>query len=704
MNEPLLINQVVHSVEEEKDYRILWNQTPGYWICLNSKENIPREFSMDKLQDDLESGLYTLIPDLWMTSTGTHTPSASSIQRRDRIWSLIGDVVTQEPAIFDPAQRKVILQEKALSSGVAVSNLYPHLGRYWRGGKVPDALLGNYQICGRCRDPYKENAARLGRKKKPGAAGKTLSNKDLQYFQEAICEHHLAGDKVSLAKTYKRLIGAHYTIKDDVGKSVAQMNPDDIPSRQQFFYWYRRNKDILKEVKSREGEKSYNLNNRAELGRTETHVYGPGMATQIDATTADIYLVSRDDRTAIIGRPTMYFLMDSFSHIVTGMNISLEAPSWDNAAKTILNSIENKVDFCRRYGVEITEDEWPCQNIPNMILGDRGEMESKTADMLVKNLGITVETAPPYRGDLKGIIEKHFDLINIDMATLPGKVKKDFGERCTEDYRLNATLDIFQFTAIIIRCVLQYNNYHYMKAYRKTPQMRQLHVKPIPLELWNYGIRFMSGGLRVMSREYVRYHLLPKGEASITKHGIQFEGRYYSCEQAEQEKWFDIARTQHSWKVTCAYDPRDAALIYVSPSANGGPIECHLLVRDWMYEGYVGDEAAFLREADSTEAVVYEPTETFHSVQLDEFIEGTKKEAKRLAQGSSPKSKAARIAEIQANRKQEKESIQQANTEATLKERGILTAKEVEEPKEEMTLIQQKIREALEKRLQEEGS
>ena len=90
---------------------------------------------------------------------------------------------------------------------------------------------------------------------------------------------------------------------------------------------------------SRDGEKSYNLNNRAELGKTETHVYGPGMASQIDATTADIYLVSRDDRTAIIGRPTMYFLMDSHSHIVTGMNISLEAPSWDNAARTILNTV-----------------------------------------------------------------------------------------------------------------------------------------------------------------------------------------------------------------------------------------------------------------------------------------------------------------------------------------------------------------------------
>lgn len=704
METPILINQVVHSVEEDRDYRILWNETPGFWICLNARENIPRTFLPEKLQKDLQSGLYTLVPDLWMVNPGLQSPSPSSVQRRDRIWALIGDIVTQEPAVYDPEQRKIMLKEKSEASGVAVSNLYPHLGRYWRGGKIPDALLGNYQICGKCRDPYKENSTRLGRKKKKGAAGKTLTVKDLQNFQDAITRHHLNGDKLSLEKTYGKLLGDHYTVKDKAGKSVAPMNPDDVPSRKQFFYWYSTNKDVLEEAKSRDGEKSYNLKNRGELGRTETHVYGPGVASQIDATTADIYLVSRDDRSAIIGRPTMYFLMDSHSHIVTGMNISLDPPSWDNAAKTILNAIENKVDFCKRYGVEITEEEWPCQNVPSVILGDRGEMESKLSDSLVKHLGITIENAPPYRADLKGLIEKHFDLINIDIASLPGKVKKDFGERCSEDYRLKASLDIFQFTAIIIRCVLQYNNYHYMKEYRKTPQMRQLHVKPIPRDLWNYGIRYMSGGLRAMNREYVRYHLLPKGEASITKRGISFDGRFYSCEQAEQEKWFDVARTQHSWKVTCAYDPRDAALIYVSPTANSMPIECHLLDKDWMYDGLVGDEAAYVREADSTEATVYAPTEDFHYVQLDEFIEATKKEAKRMAAGSSSKSKAARIAEIQSNRKKEKEAILEANTNATLKERGICPGKEVKEPAEEMTLIQRKIREALEKRLQEEES
>lgn len=309
-------------------------------------------------------------------------------------------------------------------------------------------------------------------------------------------------------------------------------------------------------------------------------------------------------------------------------------------------------------------------HFPSVILADRGEMESRTADLLCKHLGIAVENAPPYRGDLKGIIEKHFDLINIDMASLPGKVEKDFRQRCARDYRLDSALDLFEFTAIIIRCVLQYNNYHYMEAFRKTQQMRQLHVKPVPRDIWNFGIRYMSGGLRTMDREHVRYHLLPKGEASVTRFGIHFDGRYYSCSQAEQEKWFDAARTDSSWKVTAAYDPRDAGIIYISPAAGGNPVECHLLDKDRIFEGVGTEEAARMAAFDHEEQAAYKPTEDFHRVQLDEFIKKTKADALAKLPGRPGRSRSARLSEIEANRKKEKEAIRERNTAETLKKQG----------------------------------
>lgn len=668
-----LINQVIHDLEQDCDYRILWTSPsqdlPSYWLRLPGSSNVPEKISLEDLSDGIRAGRYSFAPDIFRPVRNGDAGD-TAIRLRDKAWELIQDAVMDEPDIFDPKKRRKILLGIEEKTGAKVPNLYKYIGKYWRYGKVPDALLPDYSLCGKTRDPYKDSAKRPGRQKADGAAGKKLTKRDLWNFRAAFTKYYLGSEKLSLEKTYLRLVGDYYTVKDQYGNTTSPMDPDEVPSRQQFFYWHRKNRDTLEEVLSRDGQRSYHLKNRGEPGRTETHLRGPGIACQIDATTADIYLVSRDDRSAIIGRPTMYFQMDSFSHIVTGMNISLDPPSWENAARTILNSVEDKAEYCARYGVTITREEWPCMHFPSVILADRGEMESRTADLLCKHLGIAVENAPPYRGDLKGIIEKHFDLINIDMAALPGKVEKDFRQRCAKDYRLESALDLYEFTAIIIRCVLWYNNYHYMEAFRKTRQMRQLHVKPVPREIWEFGIRYMSGGLKTMDKEYVRYHLLPKGEASITRMGIRFDGRYYSCDRAEQERWFDTARTSSSWKVTAAYDPSDAGFIYISPAAGAAPVECRLLDKDRIYEGTSTEEAQRMAAFDHNEQAAYAPTEDFYRIKLEEFITKTKEDALAKRPAQQDKSKSARMSEIEANRKREKEEIRKRNTAETMKVQG----------------------------------
>ncbi len=71
--------------------------------------------------------------------------------------------------------------------------------------------------------------------------------------------------------------------------------------------------------------------------------------------------------------------------------------------------------------MDIPFEEWPCMHLPTALVADRGEIESHAADCLARELGIRIENTPPYRGDLKGIIEQHFRLINLDMTDLiPG--------------------------------------------------------------------------------------------------------------------------------------------------------------------------------------------------------------------------------------------------------------------------------------------
>ena len=688
----LTANQVVLDRTDQSSFRVLWiaqDRLEAYWICLTGNRLVPVKFSVESVEDGLQSGRYALVMDFF-ANRDPH-PGETAVRRRDQAWKLISGIVFQEPAVYRSRERSALLKDVSLQTGVQVTNIYKYLARYWKGGMTPNALLPFYENCGKVSDPYGVAKHRRGRKKVPGAEGKVLTQEDIQHFTDAILTWYMGTRKLSLEKVYKNLQDRYYITKDADGNPVA-LDPDQVPSRSQFFYWHQKNKDILAERKSREGSRNYPLQSRASIEKTETFLSGPCASSQIDATVADIFLVSQGNREKIIGRPTMYFLMDSFTRIVLGMHITLESPSWESARMCILNAMEDKVDFCAKYGIAIHEEDWPCHHIPNVLVGDRGEMESAAADLLVNRLNIRIENLPPYRGDLKGIIEQHFHLIDVDMAHLPGKMGKDYGERCTEDYRLGARLTLNEFIAIIIHYVLRYNNYHYMEGYGKTMQMRQMCVKPVPRELWNFGMKYLSGVQRTLSKAAVRYAILPTDKASITVHGIQFRGLFYGCDQGFREHWFDSARITGREAITVSYDPRDASFIYFKPSHNEEPVECYLLDSNKISGQFSTAEVKQMQEAETAEREAYRSTEDLQSSITGHKIEEIISKAAAAFPKDPQLSNHKRVSDIKANRKEEMERLYQES----IQEKGEPVPGSPA-PAQEKSLIQQ----MLEKELKE---
>ncbi|MDR1754231.1 MAG: transposase family protein [Eubacterium sp.] len=151
-----------------------------------------------------------------------------------------------------------------------------------------------------------------------------------------------------------------YAQKTDEGK-LKLLAPSEIPTFWQFQYWYYKNVNIVDEKRKRDGDRAFELNNRAVLGKSDYCLMGPGAQFQVDATIGDIYLVSQFNRSNIIGRPVLYFIIDAFSRMVVGMSVGLEGPSWSALASAIINVATDKVAFCRQYGVEISECDWPCR-------------------------------------------------------------------------------------------------------------------------------------------------------------------------------------------------------------------------------------------------------------------------------------------------------------------------------------------------------
>ena len=695
----IFLNEIVAEIEQKKRYRVLWvspDSVYGYWISMDDNK-MPEKFEYSRLEEGLSNGWLEKKEEI-SSETSDIGISESSKKRRDELWEALQSALTHEPDIYDRKRRKELLQEPAKKLGTPYNNLYRYLVRYWKNGKTPNAFLIDRRKSGK-KAGINGCQKKQGRPAKhEGGFGKVLNSDDIKNFSKAVKKYYLTQKKATLVSTYEKMLADNYTIMNGTGQ-LALLPPDQIPSIRQFRYWFQKSFDIKTVKQKRDGDAKFELTGRAITGRSDYQLMGPGAKYQIDATVGDIYLVSQFDRRDIIGRPVMYFIVDSYSRMVTGMYVGLEGPSWAGAMMAIENAASDKVAYCASYGVEITEDEWPCRHIPTAILGDRGEMESRFADNLVQMLGIRIENAPPYRADLKGIIEQHFRTINTNaLPFLPGKVLPDMGQRGGHDYRLDAKLDIRQFTEIIIRCVLYYNNSHSMDYFEKNEQMMQMGVDAVPLELWNFGIRYCSGCLKTVPKDTLRLALMPMDKASVTERGIRFKGMYYSCEEALKGLWFEKARSKGTYRVKVYYDPRDMGAILVENPTDTEAVRCELVEWEMKYAGKQLDEVWYEQEKEKLRNKELKAKELEAKINLEKQIESVVDSAEKKSRADNAASKAERIRNIRVNRKNEKEEIRKKEAftgkKAEQDEKTVQPAKEPE-ISPIMRLIQQQVEEEI---------
>jgi len=592
-------------------------------------------------------------------------------QKRDAAWEVIAPLV-EDPTgqIFYSHGRGALLNAHEEKTGWTKKTIYKFLRRYWQGGQTKNALLPLYDKCG---GRGKERQSSTGRKRgRPSRLTKATNlptgiNVDAavrEKFSRGIRLFYETAEQRTLQDAYQKTLEKFFHKGYDKlpdGTLVPFLPPaDELPSFGQFRYWYEKERNVTQALSSREGKRRYNLRHREVLGDSTQMAFGPGSVYQIDATIGDIYLVSSLDRTRIIGRPVIYIVIDVFSRLIVGMSVLLEGPSWVGAMQAVENAASDKVAFCREYGVDITEEDWSCYHLPEMILADRGEFEGYNADNLVNALNVRVSNTPPYRADWKAIVERNFRLSNDKFIHwAPGAVYKP-RQRGDADYRLDAVLDLHQFRKLMILSILDHNKDHRMDWYRMDEFMIREHVDPYPIDLWNWGIRNRVGHLRTVTSEILQLNLLPGEKASVTHRGIRcFQGLLYSCDLALREQWFVRARERGSWKIDIAYDPRKLDEIYLRLDG-GRRLECCQLIdadktfrrKDW-YEA-----ADYLeirqQEKERTKSRKQQSKATLNA-QMEQIISEATEQTSKDLESVGQQSKRSRIKGIRQNRKEERE-------------------------------------------------
>ena len=367
--------------------------------------------------------------------------------------------------------------------------------------------------------------------------------------------------KNSLTTAYTMMLRAKYCDKNGV------ILPEH-PSIHQFRYFEKKHRKRQNYYISRNGLKDYQKNHRPLLGdgvqEFAPHV-GVGM---LDATVCDIYLVN--DSGELIGRPILTACIDAFSGLCCGYSLSWEGGTY-SLRGLLLNIIEDKKEYCKKFGISIQKKDWDCNRLPGTLVTDMGSEYISSTFEQIAELGVTLINLPAYRPELKGSVEKFFDLIQgYFKPCLKGKgvIEPDFQQRGSHDYRKDACLTLYQFEQILLRCILFYNSKRIIENYPYTESMIQEQVLPTSCSIWDYGLRQASADLLDIPSEELILTLLPRVEGRFTRQGLKVNGMRYRHDNYT-EKYLC------GGTVTVAYNPEDVSCIWLLE--NGSYIRFELI-------------------------------------------------------------------------------------------------------------------------------
>lgn len=643
------VNVILQSgSDQERILYIASDRSYLYTISITVNKPIPVRRDFIEIEKALSEGLYTIAEvDPYAILMD---PNSKYLEKHgfgvEEKWDLVKELVDNEPAIYDRALRGELVSELIQRTGKSKTLIYRYMRYYWIGGKIKNALLSHYFNCGRPAKSgeNKKITSKVGRRSllakinsdSPEFLGVIVTDEIRIIMSASLAEWYKKTDGNSMEFVHELMWHTYFleeVIED--GEVIEVPKPSHkVPTIDQLRYYYKQTEDYKQVVMAREGLRNYNLKFRPILGNATRRAAGPGSIYEIDATVGDIYLVSHADRTKVIGRPVIYLVIDVFSRMIVGFYVGLEGPSWQGAMMALENATTNKVEFCAEYGITIDEQQWPCHYLPEVIIGDRGEIESKQADPLTEYLGVVVKNEPPYRADWKGIVESNFKTVSTTIKKwAPGAVKPDFKQRGGKDYILDAKLSLRGFIKLMIEFILYHNNSKAIKQYPLDISMIPDSVLPVPIHLWNWGIQNRAGHLKSFHREIIRLNLLPSKMVKATRLGITFEGIHYRCDELMEAGWFVKGDSQ---SVTMAYDRRCMNAIYVKASDGLKYYTCSLQERSDRFKDLSLEEIQMLQQEEKLALVYHKDTQNRAKFNMNErFIQIVQEEIALFEQARS---------------------------------------------------------------------
>lgn len=150
----------------------------------------------------------------------------------------------------------------------------------------------------------------------------------------------------------------------------------------------------------------------------------------------------------------------------------------------------------------------------------------------------------------------------------------------------------------------------------------QVELTPLKVWDWNKGFRL----LHEPQRKALRYNLLPREEAKVTRFGIKFRELTYTCKVGVEEGWFEGNGIYGETKIVITYDPRNCSSIFLK--YKNDLLQCLLTGRSIEFENLHFSEVEKIMEYRDSQIQEQEKLEKQYRAELHAYAEALNESAK----------------------------------------------------------------------------
>ena len=456
-------------------------------------------------------------------------------------------------------------REKAKDFGLTAASYMKIIHDYFQSGCSDISLLSK-RTPGIYNNECRNYKVKTGRPPKYNTRNCMLNDELKVQFSEGLNELLSGKRSTSILNAYDHIIQKHYTnqVIENGVLSLVEEDEENIPTYRQFYYYVRKNTTKKQFDLIKTSSQEVRNDKRLLLSDTQYGVYGPGDLVEIDACEVDVSLVDIYNPDNTVARPILYLMIDVATRMILAISVAFENNSVLGVTNLFLNLSDDKVEYCKKFGIDLDPSLWKSNIIPRRIRFDRGaECRSNQLEKVLNKLNIERELVTGGTGSLKGNVEQSFHQMHMAQNYLledKGLIEKRYDSK----HHKEACLTIHDYTKIVINFVLAHNQ-SLIRNYKSTKDMIVNGIPAIPVKLWDY-LASKSGLPRQITTRNVnqfRYDLLQEFEAKVSREGISFIGGhlYYNEDDEKlQEMMYDAGDTKQKFPVR--YDPRNMNYLY----------------------------------------------------------------------------------------------------------------------------------------------